>query len=252
MSNDDNASQWAASPGEPDRGPSFEDPSHPTSPAPPAPASSQDWDRAWGVGDEASQGPGTQSGGANFGQNPPPMQGNGYGPGAQPTPYGAAPGPQGGPYAGDVGQYGGQAPQGQNPYASQYGPQDPHAAPYGAQPGGYQQQPYGSYGGYGGYNYSQPVKSKTTAALLAFFLGGLGIHDFYLGKKSLGLVHLGLVAGGVVLMLVAAIAASASGDPESPLFALVGLGYLVIVGNSIWAFVEFIMILVKPEHELGR
>lgn len=69
------------------------------------------------------------------------------------------------------------------------------------------------YGGYGGYgqppqNYNQfnhaynnpnpynnaytPVapKSKTTAALLALFLGGLGIHYFYLNKPIPGIVFL--------------------------------------------------------------
>ena len=35
-------------------------------------------------------------------------------------------------------------------------------------------------------------KSKTTAALLAFLLGGFGAHKFYLGYTGAGLVHLGL------------------------------------------------------------
>lgn len=34
------------------------------------------------------------------------------------------------------------------------------------------------------------MKSKTTAALLAFFLGGLGFHKFYLGKVFMGIVYL--------------------------------------------------------------
>lgn len=42
---------------------------------------------------------------------------------------------------------------------------------------------------------SQPAastsqKSKTTAGLLAIFLGGLGIHKFYLGRPGLGVLYL--------------------------------------------------------------
>src|SRR5688572_27123632 len=34
------------------------------------------------------------------------------------------------------------------------------------------------------------MRSKTTAALLAFFLGGLGIHQFYLGNYFRGILFL--------------------------------------------------------------
>lgn len=34
------------------------------------------------------------------------------------------------------------------------------------------------------------MKNKTTAALLAFFLGGLGVHRFYLNQAGLGLAYL--------------------------------------------------------------
>ncbi|WP_344833002.1 TM2 domain-containing protein [Chryseobacterium ginsenosidimutans] len=34
------------------------------------------------------------------------------------------------------------------------------------------------------------MRSKFTTALLAFFLGGLGIHRFYLGQNKLGLLYL--------------------------------------------------------------
>lgn len=37
---------------------------------------------------------------------------------------------------------------------------------------------------------AKPAKSRTTAALLAFFLGGLGIHWFYLGRSGRGLLYL--------------------------------------------------------------
>lgn len=35
-----------------------------------------------------------------------------------------------------------------------------------------------------------PVKSKVAAGLLALFLGGLGVHKFYLGQTGLGVVYL--------------------------------------------------------------
>ena len=39
------------------------------------------------------------------------------------------------------------------------------------------------------------MKSKTTAYLLWLFLGGLGIHKFYLGKNGMGIVY--LLTGGI-------------------------------------------------------
>lgn len=34
------------------------------------------------------------------------------------------------------------------------------------------------------------MKSKTTTILLAFFLGGIGIHRFYLGQSGKGIMYL--------------------------------------------------------------
>ena len=33
-------------------------------------------------------------------------------------------------------------------------------------------------------------KSRTIAVLLALFLGGIGVHKFYLGKVGMGLIYL--------------------------------------------------------------
>ena len=41
-----------------------------------------------------------------------------------------------------------------------------------------------------GIDPSWPVKSKTAAGLLAIFLGGLGVHKFYLGKTGMGILYL--------------------------------------------------------------
>lgn len=41
-----------------------------------------------------------------------------------------------------------------------------------------------------GINPSWPIKSKVAAGLLAIFLGGLGIHKFYLGKVGMGILYL--------------------------------------------------------------
>lgn len=39
-------------------------------------------------------------------------------------------------------------------------------------------------------NPSWPIKNKTTAGLLAIFLGSIGIHKFYLGKTGQGILYL--------------------------------------------------------------
>lgn len=39
-------------------------------------------------------------------------------------------------------------------------------------------------------NPAWPIKSKIVAGLLAIFLGGLGIHKFYLGKVGMGVLYL--------------------------------------------------------------
>ena len=45
------------------------------------------------------------------------------------------------------------------------------------------------YGQAYGHSFGPP-KSRATAALLAFFLGGLGAHKFYLGEVGLGVLYL--------------------------------------------------------------
>jgi len=71
-------------------------------------------------------------------------------------------------------------------------------------------------------------KNKFIAALLAFFLGGLGVHKFYLGKTTAG-----------IIMLVASLLG----------IVLVGIPTLII---AIIAFVEMVIYLVKSEQDFHR
>jgi TM2 domain-containing membrane protein YozV/Tfp pilus assembly protein PilE len=118
-------------------------------------------------------------------------------------PYGSPPqetprqpqGPYGPPQQGAYRQP--QGPYGQ-PQQGAYGqPQEPYGQPqqgaYGQPQGPYGQPQQGAYGHFQN-PYQQPYvgpvspKSRTVVALLCFFLGGLGIHRFYLGKILTGIL----------------------------------------------------------------
>lgn len=64
---------------------------------------------------------------------------------------------------------------------------DPSVVPHSRPAVVYQQVPVVPYNG---INPTWPVKSKTVAGILALFLGGLGIHKFYLGKTGEGILML--------------------------------------------------------------
>ena len=87
-------------------------------------------------------------------------------------------------------------------------------------------------------------KSKIVAALLAFFLGSFGVHDFYLGNKRNGFIKLLGTLVGIALMIIGiAGAATTTASGLAALPALAIIGYILILGISIWAFVDFIRIL---------
>ncbi|HJG84686.1 MAG TPA: TM2 domain-containing protein [Weissella thailandensis] len=79
-------------------------------------------------------------------------------------------------------------------------------------------------------NQSGEYRSKVIALLLAFFLGSFGAHNFYLGRKGIGLTQLILTIVGYALV-----------------FVLIGFLPLAIVG--IWIFVDMIQILMTSESD---
>lgn len=174
--------------------------------------------------------------------------------------------------SGQTGQEGqeGQYPQyGQYPEQPAYGQYPPQGVPAGYPPYApntpygqyprYSQYPqyaaapaYGMYPGHPGFS----EKSKTAAAVLAFFLGWAGGHNFYLRKNGKALAQLLLVILGWIFIVVGIILA-ANYDTGSSYYdddgneALFAMGLIMIFGTlyvlfpaiGIWAFVEFILIL---------
>lgn len=93
----------------------------------------------------------------------------------------------------------------------------------------------GNYPAYPGYSdgmqrslHAENVEPKSwaAAALLAFFLGSLGVHNFYLNYSTRAKWQLGLTIFGWAT-------------------AIVLIGFPFIFAVQIWAFVEFILILTK-------
>ena len=66
--------------------------------------------------------------------------------------------------------------------APDYAPPAPPPSPYQQPAGPYQQQPP--------YYPAEPTKDRMTAGLLALFLGGIGIHKFYLNQGGMGVLYL--------------------------------------------------------------
>ncbi|MDO5569480.1 MAG: TM2 domain-containing protein [bacterium] len=67
-------------------------------------------------------------------------------------------------------------------------------------------------------------KSKVVAGILALFFGTLGVHNFYLGFKSKAITQLVLTIVGFLTSILL-------------------IGIPIIIGVSIWVFVEAILLL---------
>ena len=103
--------------------------------------------------------------------------------------------------------------------ADVYGQPGYEQAAYAAGQQAYGQPAYGQPA-YGQPAYGQPVvgapKQWIVALLLAFFLGPLGIHNFYLGYTTKGIIQL-----------------------------VLSLTFIGLIVSGIWAFIDFIMLLMR-------
>lgn len=101
------------------------------------------------------------------------------------------------------------------------------------------------------------TKSATTAGLLGIFLGAFGAHNWYLGEKNKGIAHICMMAGGILVEVVASIilpnvlSFSVLLTAASILGVLGGIASIAMTASGIWGLVEGIQILVGGDAGLA-
>ncbi|MBQ2659944.1 TM2 domain-containing protein [Candidatus Saccharibacteria bacterium] len=102
------------------------------------------------------------------------------------------------------------------------------------------------------------TKSATTAGLLGIFLGSVGAHNWYLGEKKKGIIHICLFASGIIVEILAtiilpmALSLSSLLAMAGVLSILASLAGLAMAGNGIWGLVEGITLLSQGDEGLAR
>ena len=77
------------------------------------------------------------------------------------------------------------------------------------------------------------MKSKVIAGLLAFFLGGLGAHKFYLGHPGLGIAYLAAAVIGAITSLFV-------------------VGFIILMALGVICLVEAIIYFTKSDEDFQR
>lgn len=101
-------------------------------------------------------------------------------------------------------------------------------------------------------------KSATVAGLLGIFLGGAGAHNWYLGEKKKGIIHVCLLGGAILLMVVADAILPSTLSMRTALsmagliLLLNAVAGMMISGSSLWGFIEGVMILAKGDAGLAQ
>jgi len=98
------------------------------------------------------------------------------------------------------------------------------------------------------------IKSSVAAGLLGIFLGAFGAHNWYLGEKKKGLIHVALTGGGFLLIMLSAVMVALTANvPFLGFFFgfLMFISYIAIMGSGIWGFVEGVILLVQGDAALA-
>ncbi len=104
----------------------------------------------------------------------------------------------------------------------------------------------------------QNTKSSTVAGLLGIFLGAFGAHNWYLGEKTKGIIHVCMMSGGILVEILAAavlpnVLSFSMLIQMAWLFTiLTALAGLAMSASGIWGLVEGIIILSQGDAGLAR
>ncbi|QWW19758.1 NINE protein [Schaalia sp. 19OD2882] len=92
-----------------------------------------------------------------------------------------------------------------------------------------------------------PAKSHVVAMLLAFFLGGIGGADFYLGHVKIAIYKIVALVVGYAFIFIGGIMGInvETGQPNMAGVVISGLGMLILFAVSIWVFVTLIMVILR-------
>lgn len=93
-------------------------------------------------------------------------------------------------------------------------------------------------------NEGKKGKSKLMAGLLGLFLGGLGIHDFYLKRTSRGISHVALWASAFILNIISEILLSVFAREIIVTLTLLNVAaFICRATTGLWGLIEGILIL---------
>ena len=94
-------------------------------------------------------------------------------------------------------------------------------------------------------------KKRLIAALLAYFLGGIGLNDFYLGKRQNGFAKILMFFVGIFAIITSMVAIAVFDFQVTAFYLLYGLGCLSLALPSFIAFVQLIMILCGVTKDIN-